>query len=320
MDEQTVIRPERATAATNEAIPTGCICPQDGSTCWTCGGVPCAGSPAPETPVAELIASACEAIRRLGTLRRDMGTVMGLIERRSRPSQDHLDQLQMLKKWRRDIDHVEAALTQAHPLPSQTQEVEKEAARLLRELYTLVKGECPSLLNEDSGGDARLALAIEAALLAAPARQQQENEGDQSRVDGHKNAQTLYRSIGMVRSLIEWKSELTADERAQVRMLQKWEDLAIEIGWPDAAAPARQPTEEKYLSRVDGELRAASPTGSTASDVAPIPLTKATIEAVRDWAADDRLWSTKDTTEFNLCAFARLVLKHSHDASGVNRT
>ena len=130
------------------------------------------GSPAPETPVAELIASACEAIRRLGTLRRDMGTVMGLIERRSRPSQDHLDQLQMLKKWRRDIDHVEAALTQAHPLPSQTQEVEKEVARLLRELYTLVKGECPSLLNEDSGGDARLALAIEAALLAAPARDQ----------------------------------------------------------------------------------------------------------------------------------------------------
>lgn len=35
---------------------------------------------------------------------------------------------------------------------------------VLKELHALVKGECPSLLNEDSGGDARLALQIEEAL------------------------------------------------------------------------------------------------------------------------------------------------------------
>jgi hypothetical protein len=35
---------------------------------------------------------------------------------------------------------------------------------LLAELYALVKGECPSLLNEDSGGDARLDIAIDAEL------------------------------------------------------------------------------------------------------------------------------------------------------------
>lgn len=44
VDEQTVMPPERATAASNEAVPTGCVCPLDGSTCWDCGGntEPCA--------------------------------------------------------------------------------------------------------------------------------------------------------------------------------------------------------------------------------------------------------------------------------------
>ena len=37
---------------------------------------------------------------------------------------------------------------------------------LLRELHAQVKGECPSLLNEDSGGDAELACEIEDALAA----------------------------------------------------------------------------------------------------------------------------------------------------------
>lgn len=42
---------------------------------------------------------------------------------------------------------------------------ELDAAReLLRELTALVRGECPSLLNEDSGGDANLALSIDDAL------------------------------------------------------------------------------------------------------------------------------------------------------------
>jgi hypothetical protein len=40
---------------------------------------------------------------------------------------------------------------------------------LLEDLHALVCGECPSLLNEDSGGDSRLALAIEEALAANPA-------------------------------------------------------------------------------------------------------------------------------------------------------
>ena len=41
---------------------------------------------------------------------------------------------------------------------------------------------------------------------------------------------------------------------------------------------------------------------------APIPLTTEIIEAIRTWARDDRLWSSQETTEFNLCTFARLIL------------
>lgn len=37
---------------------------------------------------------------------------------------------------------------------------------LLEELTAQVRGECPSLLNEDSGGDARLSYAIDSALQA----------------------------------------------------------------------------------------------------------------------------------------------------------
>jgi hypothetical protein len=36
----------------------------------------------------------------------------------------------------------------------------------LRELYAQVKGECPSLLNEDSGGDGRLDLEIQELLAS----------------------------------------------------------------------------------------------------------------------------------------------------------
>jgi len=35
---------------------------------------------------------------------------------------------------------------------------------LLEELYALVNGECPSLLNEDSGGNSRLDLEIKEAI------------------------------------------------------------------------------------------------------------------------------------------------------------
>lgn len=44
-------------------------------------------------------------------------------------------------------------------------------------------------------------------------------------------------------------------------------------------------------------------------DTAPIPLTDAQLTAIREWAADDRLWGSRSSTEFNLCTFARVILK-----------
>lgn len=52
--------------------------------------------------------------------------------------------------------------------PEPPPSAEPSALELLRELHTMVWGECPSLLNEDSGGDAALDMSIR-ELLAAPA-------------------------------------------------------------------------------------------------------------------------------------------------------
>jgi hypothetical protein len=58
----------------------------------------------------------------------------------------------------RAADAVKAMLVRV-PAPAASVELE-----LLRELHTLVRGECPSLLSEDSGGDAALAIRILVAL------------------------------------------------------------------------------------------------------------------------------------------------------------
>lgn len=49
-------------------------------------------------------------------------------------------------------------------LTSYAEDKVKETKALLGELFAMVKGECPSLLNEDSGGNAKLALEIEKTL------------------------------------------------------------------------------------------------------------------------------------------------------------
>jgi hypothetical protein len=45
--------------------------------------------------------------------------------------------------------------------------ISPDALPLLLELVALVRGECPALLDEDRGGDARLCMAIDDALDAA---------------------------------------------------------------------------------------------------------------------------------------------------------
>ncbi len=55
------------------------------------------------------------------------------------------------------------------------------------------------------------------------------------------------------------------------------------------------------------------------SEKAPIPLSAEMIEAVRTWAADDRLWGSRSTTEFNLCTFARVILKAQAEGKRTQR-
>lgn len=50
---------------------------------------------------------------------------------------------------------------------AQATQREARLREALTELYALVRGECPRLLNEDSGGDAELACKIDAALEEA---------------------------------------------------------------------------------------------------------------------------------------------------------
>jgi hypothetical protein len=52
------------------------------------------------------------------------------------------------------------------------------------------------------------------------------------------------------------------------------------------------------------------PEGATAKPLGdPTALNEAQQAAVKEWAADDRLWTTQETVEFNLRTFARVVLK-----------
>ncbi len=41
----------------------------------------------------------------------------------------------------------------------------------------------------------------------------------------------------------------------------------------------------------------------------PIQLNAAQEMAAKEWAADDRLWTTQETVQFNLRTFARVILK-----------
>jgi len=53
----------------------------------------------------------------------------------------------------------------------------------------------------------------------------------------------------------------------------------------------------KIALQPDGSIRAV-----------PIVLNAAQERAVKEWAADDRLWTTQETVEFNLRTFARAIM------------
>jgi hypothetical protein len=65
-----------------------------------------------------------------------------------------------------------------------------------------------------------------------------------------------------------------------------------------------------WLPIVAPELQApVYPTAIHSDGEAPIPLSAAMLDAVRTWSRNDRLWGSRSATEFNLCTFARVILK-----------
>ena len=106
---------------------------------------------------------------------------------------------------------------------------------LLRELVALVRGECPSLLNEDSGGIVRLSMAIDDALAAPPAEDENARTvRSLARMLGWENVpprETLERDVAALKARAQAPPAsdppgLVASLREQVR---QWRDRASGI-------------------------------------------------------------------------------------------
>lgn len=63
-----------------------------------------------------------------------------------------------------EISKLREQLYKVNAYSAKTREENKRLREVMSDLLALVIGECPSLLNEDSGGDARLYLACKSAL------------------------------------------------------------------------------------------------------------------------------------------------------------
>ncbi len=73
----------------------------------------------------------------------------------------------LIEAHRRELAGWEAAHVALDRELGESKAREERLREALRALYALVKGECPSLLRDDSGGDAVLDCAIEAVLKEA---------------------------------------------------------------------------------------------------------------------------------------------------------
>lgn len=64
----------------------------------------------------------------------------------------------------------------------------------------------------------------------------------------------------------------------------------------------------KTLGKSVYRSRDGTPPRKSPSVESPIPLTDYQKRLCKQWAADDRLWTTQETVEFNLQTFARAIL------------
>ena len=97
---------------------------------------------------------------------------------------------------------------------------------LLRELVALVRGECPSLLNEDSGGIVRLSMAIDDALAAPPAEDENARTvRSLARMLGWENVpprETLERDVAALKARAQ--APPASDPPGLVAVLREYQD------------------------------------------------------------------------------------------------
>jgi predicted DNA-binding ribbon-helix-helix protein len=75
---------------------------------------------------------------------------------------------------------------------------------------------------------------------------------------------------------------------------------------PQVTSPAPENTESPLAIDYSTPLRAPE---VERVDGGPISLNAEQERAVKEWAADDRLWTTQETVEFNLRTFGRVILR-----------
>ena len=111
------------------------------------------------------------------------------------------------------------------------------------------------------------------------------------------------------------RDRLTADTPA-TRLLAKLKALMARSEQDRAFGPAA--CRLACLDAIEESFRATASSGDAgAPPQYPISLNDEQEKAIREWAADDRLWTTQETVEFNLRTFARTILKHRAEAPHV---
>lgn len=110
------------------------------------------------------------------------------------------------------------------------------------------------------------------------------------------------------------------DARAVLRAPCRWCGYNGPSYWQDGTHATDCPWwkiagEVNRLAVMADHPRECIPLGASSSpqlglrEVSPIPLNEEQEAAAKLWAADDRLWTTQETVEFNLRTFARVILK-----------
>ena len=82
------------------------------------------------------------------------------------------------------------------------------------------------------------------------------------------------------------------------------------MGWLDCPVHGEAVAASvRKLGRAEG-----APSGQ---DEGLIPLNEAQLNATKQWAADDRLWTTQETVEINLRTFARVILRDATEVASL---